>query len=168
MMKKFELVNTLASKLASKDGIQLQDASPKLQNKYISIVITVFATLEDLGFHIVPSAEGSVYKNTTMLEAILNTWCEEFAIEPNWPDNICPEEKFDRYFFPQVQEALTHIEKDREYYQNRFYMMKWAFRKFLNTYGQVAKEFKLANIQFLSDDLVRDLIRGEETTNSGL
>ena len=91
------------------------------------------------------------------IDAILQKWCEEFMIEPNWPDNISLEEKFDRYFFPRLQKDFIEIERDREYYQTRFYLMQWAFRKILTTYGQVVKDLEQENIQFLSDELISAL-----------
>jgi hypothetical protein len=94
------------------------------------------------------------------LDAILQKWCEEFMIEPNWPDNISLEEKFDRYFFPRLQKDFIEIERDREYYQTRFYLMQWAFRKILTTYGQVVKDLEQENIQFLSDELISALKQG--------
>lgn len=94
------------------------------------------------------------------LDAILQKWCEEFMIEPNWPDNISLEEKFDRYFFPRLQKDFIEIERDREYYQTRFYLMQWAFRKILTTYGQVVKDLAQENIQFLSDELISALKQG--------
>ena len=148
-MKKYELVNELASTLASKDDIVLQDASPAVQNKYISSVLMMFATLESLEFDVVPSGEQPEYKNETMMESILHTWCEKLSITPNWPKKISLEEKLDRYLFPLLKEDLNLVEKDREYYQNRFYLMQWAFRKFLKTYGEVTKELQFANIRFL-------------------
>lgn len=93
--------------------------------------------------------------NTT--DTILQKWCKEFMIEPNWPDNISLEEKLDRYFFPLLKEDLSALAKDREYYQNRFYMLQWAFRKILKTYGQVAEDLGKANIRFLSDELIKAL-----------
>jgi hypothetical protein len=94
------------------------------------------------------------------LDAVLRKWCEEFMIEPNWPDNISLEEKFDRYFFPRLQKDFVEIERDREYYQTRFYLMQWAFRKILTTYGQVVKDLEQENIQFLSDELISALKQG--------
>ncbi len=91
------------------------------------------------------------------LDAILQKWCKEFMIEPNWPENISFEEKLDRYFFPQLQEDFAEIARNREYYQNRFYMMQWAFRKLFKTYGQVTEDLGQANIRFLSDELIKAL-----------
>jgi hypothetical protein len=91
------------------------------------------------------------------IDAILQKWCEEFMIKPNWPDNISVEEKLDHYFFPRLQEDFTALAGDREYYQTRFYMMQWAFRKLLQTYGQVVKDLEQENIRFLSDELIKAL-----------
>ncbi len=99
--------------------------------------------------------------NTT--EAILQKWCKEFMIEPNWPDNISFEETLDRYIFPQIQGDLTKLAGDREYYQNRFYMMQWAFRKLLKSYGEIAKDLEGANIRFLSDELSKALKQEQES-----
>lgn len=96
------------------------------------------------------------------IDAILQKWCDEFMIEPNWPDNASLEEKLDRYFFPQIQEDLAKLAKDREYYQNRSYMMQWVFRKLLKAYGQVMKDLEQANIQFLTDELINALKQEQE------
>ncbi|PIE32200.1 hypothetical protein CSA56_16470 [candidate division KSB3 bacterium] len=156
-MKKHELINALASTLASKDDA----ANQKLHSTYISTVITLFATIEHLGFQIVPSQEDSEYTSEAMLEEIFNKWCNKFEMSPNWPDTISLEEKFDRYFLPKIHEYLIQIETDRESYQNRFYVMQWAFRKFFKTYGDVAKEFEYANIHFLTDDILGNLTKND-------
>lgn len=152
-MKKHELVNTLAATLATKDGIQFKNVPSEVRNKYISTVLTLFTTLESLGIDLTPSERESGQANETMIDAIFQKWCDEFEITTNWPQNISLEERFDRYFFPQIHEYLNRIEADREYYQNRFYVMQWAFRKFMRTYGEVAKELEYADIQFISDDM---------------
>ncbi len=150
-MKKHELVNTLASTLASKDGIQLKNAPTDVRNTYISTVLTLFTALESLGIDLTPSEREPGQASETMIDAIFQKWCNEFEITSNWPENISREEIFDRYFFPQIHQYLTRIEADREYYQNRFYVMQWAFRKFLRTYDEVAKELEYADIQLPSD-----------------
>lgn len=152
-MKKHELVNTLASTLAEKDDVQFRNAPTEVRNKYISTVLTMLTSLESLGIDLAQSEREPGQANEAMLDAIFQKWCEEFEITPNWPENISLEEKFDQYFFPQIHEYLSRIETDREYYQNRFYVMQWAFRKFLRTHDEVAKELEYADIQFLPDDI---------------
>lgn len=152
-MKKHEMVNTLAATLATKDGIQLKNTPSETRNKYISTVLTMFTALESWGIDLTPSTREPGQGSETMLDAIFEKWCAEFEITPNWPDHISLEERFDRYFFPTILEYLQRIEADREYYQNRFYVMQWAFRKFLRTYSEVEKELKYADIQFLSEDM---------------
>jgi hypothetical protein len=96
------------------------------------------------------------------VDAILQKWCKEFMIEPNWPDNLSLEEQLDRYFFPQLHKNFTEIANDREYYQTRFYMMQWAFRKLLKAYGQVVKDLEQEHIRFLPDDLIKALKQEHE------
>ncbi len=153
-MKKHELVNTLAETLAEKDGVQLKNAPSESRNKYISCVLTLLTTLERVGIELVPSERNPDKRHERLIDEIFQKWCAEFEITPNWPDKISLEERFDRYFFPQILEYLHRIEGDREYYQNRFYVMQWAFRKFLRTYDEVAKELEYADIQFLPENIL--------------
>lgn len=152
-MKKHELVNTLASTLAEKDDILFRTAPMEVRNKYISMVLTLLTSLETLGFDLAMSDREPGKKSETMLDAIFQKWCGTFEIAPNWPEGISIEERFDRYFFPEIHEYLNRIETDREYYQNRFYVMQWAFRKFLRTYDEVAKELEYADIQLLPESI---------------
>ena len=163
-MKKHELVNTLAATLATKDNVQLKNVPTEVRNKYISTVLTLFTTLESLGIDLTNSERAPGAANETLIDAIFDKWRKEFGITSSWPENVSLEEKFDQYFFPQIYEYLLRIEADREYYQNRFYVMQWAFRKFLRTYGEVAKELEYADIQFLSEDLFDRSAAGKQST----
>ena len=167
-MKKHELVNTLAATLATKDGVQLKNVPSDVRTTYISTILTLFTSLESLGIDLTPSERETDQTGETMIDAIFHKWCVEFEITPNWPDNISLEEKFDSYFFPQILEYLNRIEADREYYQNRFYVMQWAFRKFMRTYGEVAKELEYADIQLLSETMFsRTTTDDQQSTGKG-
>ena len=98
------------------------------------------------------------------IDEILKHWCSQFMLDQNWPDNITIEEKLNRYIFPQLHQYFHDLEHDREYYQNRFYLMQWGFRKLFKSYGQVVEDFEQANIRFLSDELVKALKQEEQNT----
>ncbi len=96
------------------------------------------------------------------LDMILHQWSEKFMLEIEWPEDVALEEKLDSYFLPQVHEAFKELEKEREYYQTRFYLMRWAFRKILKMYGQVIKDLEQENIRFLPQDLIDALNKERE------
>ncbi len=91
------------------------------------------------------------------LDEVLNKWCDEFIIEPTWPANTPIEEILDQYIFPQLQDDLLKLAQDREYYQNRSYLLQWVFRKLVKAYGEAAQDLERANIPILSDELIEAL-----------
>lgn len=96
------------------------------------------------------------------IDDILDHWCSQFMIEQDWPTNATVEEKLNHHIFPQILQYFHDLEQDREYYQNRFYLMQWGFRKLFKSYGQVVEDFEQANIRFLSDELVKALKEQQE------
>ncbi len=96
------------------------------------------------------------------IDEIIDHWCNQFMLEQSWPDNTTVEEKLHCYIFPQLLQYFNDLEHDREYYQNRSYLMQWGFRKLFRSYGQVVEDFEQANIRFLSDELVKALKQEEK------
>ena len=94
----------------------------------------------------------------SQIEFIVQHWCREFMLEPDWPEGSSVEEILNDYLFPQIKQVLTDMEQDRESYQTRFYTMQWAFRRFLKEYGQIVKNLEQSNIHLFTEDIMQALV----------